>query len=232
MNPKNNWYNSFFTGPVLDTIRSLMPPALTQAECDFASSELGLAKGSRILDVPCGAGRHAIEFARRGCRVSGIDLSPDLIADARKASEGLDADFRVADMRELPAGPFDAAGCAFLAAIRSALRPGGRFLLQTSLCAETVLTNLKSRTWYEFDGTLMLHETRYEPAQGRLISEYGFLIDGHIDRRAAGYRVYLYRELAQLLASAGFRIMKASGSPAGDDFKLGSPGLYAVCEAV
>lgn len=246
MNPTTDWYNNFFTGPVLDTVRSMMPPALTQAECDFASGELGLAKGCRILDVPCGAGRHAVELAKRGCRVTGIDLSPELIADARIASEGLDAEFLVADMRELPSGPFDAACClgnsfaymddagntAFLAAVRRALRPGARFLLQTSLCAESVLPNLKPRSWYEFAGTLMLHETRYEPAEGRLISEYGFLIDGRIDRRAAGYRIYLFRELVQMLASAGFRIKKASGSPAGDDFKLGSPGLYAVCEAV
>lgn len=57
-------------------------------EASFLFEALGLAPGSRLLDVGCGPGRHSIEFARRGAGVVGIDLSPDFLSVARsKASQ-------------------------------------------------------------------------------------------------------------------------------------------------
>lgn len=247
MNPIPDWYTDFFNGPVLDVLRNMTPPAVTLAECDFLYKELGLAPGACVLDVPCGAGRHAAELARRHCHVTGVDSSKDLIADGRTACKGLSASFHVADMCELPPSDkrtFDAAYCmgnsfaymddarnaAFLVAVRKALRPGGRFLLETRLCAESVLATPRTKTWYEFEGKLMLHESRYEPAPGRLISEYGFLVDGAIERRAAGYRIYMFREIVALLESAGFRPVASYGSLSGEPFILGSPDLLMLCE--
>jgi len=47
----------------------------TGQEVDFLWSALGLAPGSRVLDVGCGPGRHALELARRGADVVGVDVS-------------------------------------------------------------------------------------------------------------------------------------------------------------
>ncbi len=60
-------------------------------------------KGQRVLDVACGAGRHALAFARRGARVTGIDLSEVLLKEARERLKqaGLDATFKRLDMRKL-----------------------------------------------------------------------------------------------------------------------------------
>jgi len=52
--------------------------------CDL----LGVRPGQRVLDVGCGAGRHARALARRGMRVTGVDLSPDLLEEARERSPG------------------------------------------------------------------------------------------------------------------------------------------------
>src|SRR5262249_10292445 len=46
----------------------------TLAQVAFVERELGLASGSTIVDLGCGHGRHALELARRGHRVLGIDL--------------------------------------------------------------------------------------------------------------------------------------------------------------
>ena len=62
-------------------------------------------KGGRILDVPCGVGRHAIPFARRGYNVTGVDFSPVFIsrarANARKQKVAKRTNFYVGDMRSL-----------------------------------------------------------------------------------------------------------------------------------
>jgi SAM-dependent methyltransferase len=73
----------------------------------------GALPGSEILDAGCGTGRYAIELARRGYVVHGIDLSPDLIEVAIRASEhgprGLS--FAVGDIAHLPASRYAAILC-------------------------------------------------------------------------------------------------------------------------
>jgi len=62
------------------------------AECDLVERAITLARpgsSSRILDVGCGTGGHAIELARRGHRVTGVDLSQHMIDAARHKAEVL-----------------------------------------------------------------------------------------------------------------------------------------------
>ena len=76
----------------------------TLGECDFIEKELLFNKSLKILDVGCGTGRHAIELAKRGYHVTGIDLSESQLERARhKASEhGLVIEFLKHDARNLP----------------------------------------------------------------------------------------------------------------------------------
>jgi magnesium-protoporphyrin O-methyltransferase len=62
----------------------------------------------RVLDAGCGTGALAVEAARRGARVTAIDLSPTLVQLARERTPaGLDIDFRVGDMDDALLGRFD-----------------------------------------------------------------------------------------------------------------------------
>lgn len=83
----------------------------TVQEVDYLISELGLIPGMRILDVGCGPGRHAYEFARRGFIVHGIDISQTFIDLATKdAPTG--ATFERMDARRLTFDhEFDAVVC-------------------------------------------------------------------------------------------------------------------------
>jgi SAM-dependent methyltransferase len=88
----------------------------TRAEVDFILSLFPLEGGARILDIGCGAGRHAIEFGRRGFQVTGIDISEGMIRQARRNIEEADfeahVEFLRADATEwVSAEPFDAAIC-------------------------------------------------------------------------------------------------------------------------
>ena len=83
MTVPSNWYENFFHGVPLDLWRKAVSPEQTKAEVDFLIKALEPAPGSHLLDVPCGNGRHSIELARRGYRVTGIDLSKEFIQEAR-----------------------------------------------------------------------------------------------------------------------------------------------------
>jgi len=60
--------------------------------------------GASVLDVGCGTGVVGLTAARRGARVTGVDLTPELIAHAKENSElmGVAADWRQGDAEELP----------------------------------------------------------------------------------------------------------------------------------
>ena len=68
----------------------------TVQEVDFLVDALELRPGMRVLDAGCGPGRHALELARRGIAVVGVDASPDFVALARAAAGDLPVEFREA----------------------------------------------------------------------------------------------------------------------------------------
>lgn len=85
------------------------------AQLDWLWTELALAPGMHVYDVTCGPGLYAVELAKRGCRVTGVDFSPASIAHARKLAEQEGVaelcTFLEADVREVEvdADSFDAA---------------------------------------------------------------------------------------------------------------------------
>jgi SAM-dependent methyltransferase len=69
-------------------------------------ARLALRQGESVLDVACGTGNLAIPAARAGARVTGIDIAPNLIAEARleARSAGLTMAFEVGNAEALPYG--------------------------------------------------------------------------------------------------------------------------------
>ena len=72
---------------------------------DFVG-RLNIQPEYKVLDVACGTGNLAIPAARRGGKVTGIDIASNLLAQAkqRAAAEGLDAKFEEGDVEQLAAG--------------------------------------------------------------------------------------------------------------------------------
>lgn len=102
---------------------------------------LRLRPGSRVLDAGCGTGQFAIAFAERGCRVTAVDLAPQMIARARRhaGERGVVIEWRVGDVTHLadPMAIYDAIHArvilqfvpdvvATLQEFRRVLKPGGR----------------------------------------------------------------------------------------------------------
>ena len=84
----------------------------TIQEIDFIEQEIGFNKGKRILDIGCGTGRHALELAKRGYTVTGIDLSKSQLKRAREKARAAEVNviFEHGDARSLRfKNKFDAA---------------------------------------------------------------------------------------------------------------------------
>lgn len=222
-----------------------MTPALTLADVDFLMKTFDVKPGARLLDVPCGNGRHSIELARRGYRVTGIDLSQAFLAAARAE---LDADWRFGDMRmlELEASAFDGAFCfgnsfgyldhagaaAFLGALGTALKPGARLAIDTGVAAESILPTLVQKRWHRLGDLTILSENRYDARNSRLDIDYTFVRDGPIatkfETRPASSYVFTVAEIGRMLEAAGFEVATLNGGTAGEPYELGSPRLIII----
>src|SRR5262245_12516490 len=243
--PGDDWWQTFFQGAALEMWTRAVPPERTKAEADSLEKALGVPAGAKVLDVPCGNGRLALDLAGRGYRMTGIDLAAEYIEGAKRqsAEKGLAVDWRQGDMRHLPfSAEFDAAYCfgnsfayfddagnaSFLESVARSLKPGGRFILDTYLAAENILPNLVDRYWYEMGDLFFLAQRRYDPLRGRLDVEYLFLRDGTVDRRPVSYRIYLARQIVAMLEQVGFAGVEALGSFEREPYALASPRLLLV----
>ena len=100
---KKEWWEGVFGEEYLKTYVDSITPAKTKAQVDFIVKNLKLRKGVSILDLACGQGRHSIELAKRGYKVTGLDFSKYLINIAKENAKKkrMAADFIQGDMRNL-----------------------------------------------------------------------------------------------------------------------------------
>jgi SAM-dependent methyltransferase len=214
-----NWWQSFFQGVAVDMWLKAVPPEHTRSEADHVDRALGLASAAEVLDVPCGGGRISFELAARGYRITGVDQSPEFLEHARAADTEGSIEWQQRDMRDLPwPGRFDGAYCVgnsfgyldddgdaeFLRAVATALKPGGRFVLQTPMIVESLLPKLSDRPWFKAGDMYLLVSNEYDPSRGRLDIEYTFVSDGRVEVRRGSHRAYAYRQLLEIVERAGF----------------------------
>jgi ubiquinone/menaquinone biosynthesis C-methylase UbiE len=240
----DDWWEDFFSGLIVDFWRAAMTPEMTRAEADFLWTSLRLAPGMRVLDVPCGDGRLALELAARGCLVTGVDVSSDFLTAARDAARerGLDVLWRQSDMRDLPwTGQFEAAYCAgssfgffddegnaaFLEAVSRTLTPGGRFFGDFK-AAESVLPAFRESYEMPVGDVVFAAKNRYDPAEGTMESTYTVTRGDEREEKRALHRIYTTLEILKMLSNAGFGDFEICGSVEGEPFRLGSPRLFVV----
>ncbi len=253
MDVPGNWWESFFSGVAVDLWMQAIPPALTTADADLIVRLLEVEPGAALLDVPCGGGRIAVTLDRRGYRLTGVDWSEEFLAHARRGTAGVVWERR--DMRDLPwRTAYDGAYCvgnsfgylddagndAFVRSVASALKPGGRFVLETPMVAESALRTVKDCAWWRVGDIHMLVANRFDPPRGRMETEYTFIADGRVEVRRSTHRVYTYRQLVDLLHAAGFQGVtgwtvdraRASGPDSGpvtlEPYRVGADDLFLV----
>jgi len=233
------WYEDFFQGVAVEMWRKAVPEEQTRLEADYLQRALKLRPGARVLDVPCGSGRHSLELASRGFKMTGVDISSEQIEEAvrQAGARKLGVDWKRSEMRDLAwEAEFDAAFCMgnsfgyldpagngeFLKAVSRSLKPGGRFVMDYGMAAESILPSLRDREWMKIEDILFLEENRYHPLESCVETTYTFVRGGKADVRTGLQWVYTVRELRALLDRAGLPAEELHTSLEGEPFRLGS----------
>jgi len=204
-------------------------------------------QGATVLDLCCGPGRHALEFARRGFQVTGVDRTARYLETARAAArrEGLTVEFVQEDMRAFhrPAafalalnlfssfGYFAEASedLQVLRHLHASLTPGGTVLLEMA-GKEPLARDFQPRTWYrhaERDEYLLVERTVQEG--WTMIENHWIWIRGS-EQKVFTWRIRLYSgaELTGLLAAAGFSAVQLYGSLSGAPYDQTAQRLVTV----
>lgn len=223
----SEWWRHHFDAEYLREYEPLFTLERDRREVARVIEVLGLPASSRVLDVPCGQGRHAHLLAEAGFRVDGLDLSPHLLARARARGAGPTLRYRRGDMRRLPAewtNRFDAVVNLFtsfgffidpaddarvLAEFARVLRAGG-VLVWHGGSRDGVMSGFLERDWWQTgDGTIYAQERRFDPLSGILSVESRWSGPNGAGQREHRIRLYTATRLAELFAAHGLIIEAA-----------------------
>jgi SAM-dependent methyltransferase len=216
------------------------------AEVDAVLSLLDLEPGAAVLDLCCGVGRHSLELARRGYRVTGVDRTAAFLETSRRqaAAEGLDVEWIQADMREfVRAGAFAAAVNLFTSFgyfedpaqdlrvaenLVQSLLPGGRLVME--IMGKEILARIfRPRDWRELpDGSLFLEERSVCQDWTWIQSRWILVKDGKRKEYPLSHRLYDGAGLRTLLIQAGFESVALYGDLAGSPYDTEARRLVAV----
>ena len=188
---------------------------------------MGLPVGARILDVPCGQGRHAHLLAEAGYDVHGIDLSRDLLTLATRRGTGANLRYTRGDMRHLAAawtGRFDAVINLFtsfgffldpgddarvIGEFARVLKPGGQFIWHGG-SRDGIMAKFLGRDWWTTrNGTVIGHERSFDPLSGVMTVRSTWRGPSNAGEREHRIRLYTATRLAELCRDAGLIVAEA-----------------------
>lgn len=221
------WWASYFDAHYLTEYEPIFDPVRDRQEVARLMELLALPAGARVLDLPCGQGRHAHLLAEAGFDVDGADLSADLLEAARQRGKGRTLRYTRADMRKLPArwtGRFDAVVNLFtsfgffddprddarvIAEVARVLAPGGTFVFHAG-SRDGVMARFLTRDWWRTaDGTVITQERRFDPLAGQLTIETSSAGRSGFGTREHRIRLYTATRIAELCAAEGLTVVAA-----------------------
>lgn len=196
-------------------------------------STTGLSSGTRILDAPCGAGRHMRAFTAHGFPAYGFDLSPALLSQA--VSEGAAHSTIVrADLRALPyksetfdlvvnlfssLGYFDTdqENIAVLCNLAKMVRPGGWFVVDF-MNSENVRATLQKKSQRQTPEGVHIHDTRSIEGDQPRVKKQTLVTypNGKTRTFNESVRLFTPEELRLALHQCGVKVEKEFGNYSGE----------------
>lgn len=220
----------------------------TPSEVDQIRELIDVPESTNILDLPCGTGRHTLEWARRGFKVTGVDRTATYVEQAKATSnkENLDIEWIVEDMRKFVRpdtynlilnmftsfGYFEDINEDINVAqnFYDSLKTGGQLIMDI-LSKEILATKFATRIWHtdEEDNSLFLQEHELSDnwcwIKNRWIT---IKTDGTRTDYVLEHRLYSAKELLTLLSDVGFSSFNVYGSLQGIPYDQNAKRLIIV----
>jgi 2-polyprenyl-3-methyl-5-hydroxy-6-metoxy-1,4-benzoquinol methylase len=246
----SNINDTYFEGHYKDIWRAIIPDELSVKEIDFMLSYFNLKPGSRVLDLMCGYGRHALGLARKGIAVTAVDNLHEYINEVKEISDREQLPLKAvqADVAQYkPTETFDLVICmgnslnffdaeqttGILETIVGCLAPGGRLLVNTWSLAEIVFKNHREKSWSYFgdlkllsDSKLLFYPTRVETETMILTPE------GDTETKTAIDYIFSVNEMDTMFRKTGLTLIDIFSVPPKKKFVLGDPRAYLIAEKI
>jgi len=191
--------------------------------------------GQKLLDLCCGIGRHALEFARSGFKVTGVDRTQSYLdkAQALAEAQGLNMEWVNEDMRRFcrPA-QFDLAVNLYssfgffdkpeedrqvVKMVYDSLRPGGKFMVEL-YGKEVVAGRFRERDWYEDNGIIVLKERSISDDWGKIGLHWILFQGDKREEQRTHMRLYSAKELEAVFRECGFAKVESYGDFSGSPY--------------
>ena len=227
-------------------------PTDAASDVEWIVGAAALDAGARVLDAPCGFGRHSVEFARRGFPVTGVDFSETELDRARKAATEAGVPVRLVcqDIRDMEfPGEFDLAVNLFssigyfsddedrlvIDRFWRALKPGGLFVLDTRN-RDQLVRSLPPEERKRVNGWTLRIENAFDPATSRWRARWFRLKRATAKTKETAQeligeseiRLYSAHELSAMLRPERWGRVELYGGLDGTPFSLDAPRLVLV----
>lgn len=243
-NKNYTWYSlkgGLFNRDYLQQYKEILTRKKTREEVDFIEKTSKLKPGMKILDLCCGHGRHSIELTKRGYNVTGQDINPLFLSEAKKAAKkaGVKIRWIKRDMRKIPfKSEFDVVLNLFTSfgyfekeedhqkvifEIYKSLKPKGIFFLDV-INRERLIHKPKFQDRKKFsDGSLLIMRRKFNFLTSR-IEEKRIYITKRVRKKEANLniRIFTLTELISMCQKAGFKFKESYGNYKGEPISFTS----------
>jgi 2-polyprenyl-3-methyl-5-hydroxy-6-metoxy-1,4-benzoquinol methylase len=243
---KSEWFKDWFNTPEYLNVYKHRNEDEAEQHIKLILDNVETYAGYRVLDMACGAGRHAILLAKKGLIVTAVDLSENLLDIAKKTAEeeNLKIEFVNSDIRDFDTildfdlvvnlftsfGYFesDEENFAVLQKAYDLILPGGYFVLDF-FNADYLANNLIKFSEEKIDNAI-IHQHR-EIKDKRVNKKIVISRSGELKSFQESVRMYTKNELENALTKIGFDIYKTFGDFLGNKFEqFTSPRLIFICK--
>ena len=232
-----DWYKEWFNSENYLKVYKHRDESEAERLVELIAENTNLDSQPSVLDMACGAGRHSVAFAKKGFKVTAVDLSQRLLSEAKKNSleARVNINFVLSDIREYKAdqqfdlilnlftsiGYFenDEDNFAVIKKAHSMLKIGGYFVLDY-FNKDYLLKNLVPTSINSENGLKIIQNRSI--LGDRVVKKITIEKDGSIDEFYESVRLYDYEELSRILIQTGFSIKKEIGDFYGTVFAKGN----------